>query len=174
MALGVPITGCHTAIQLRFGDQADPEEIEHMTITPYLLYEDVSGALRFLSKAFGFRKCGASMKGPDGKLNHAAMQFRDGIVMMGYPGQKYKNPKRLGQSTQSLYVIVDDVDKHFARARKAGAMILEEPQNTFYGHRRYGAEDPEGHQWYFAQEIKAGAARKRTARNSKPARSKAS
>jgi len=141
-----------------------------MTITPYLLCKDVSGALRFLSKAFGFRKCGASMKGPDGKLNHAAMQFRDGFVMMGCPGPKYKNPKKLGQSTQSLYVIVDDLDRLFARAKSAVAKILEEPQDTFYGHRRYGAEDPEGHQWYFAQEIKADATRKGAARQSKPGR----
>jgi uncharacterized glyoxalase superfamily protein PhnB len=87
----------------------------------------------------------------EGKINHAAMKFGDDLIMMGYPGPKYKNPKRLGHSTQSLYVNVDDVDKHFERARKAGAKILEEPKNTFYGHRRYGAEDPEGHQWYFAQ-----------------------
>jgi hypothetical protein len=45
------------------------------------------------------------------------------------------------------------VNAHFERARKAGAAILEEPKDTFYGHRRYGAEDPEGHQWYFAQGI---------------------
>ena len=32
-------------------------------------------------------------------------------------------------------------------------MILEEPTDTPYGHRRYGAVDPEGHQWYFAQDI---------------------
>jgi len=95
------------------------------------------------------------MSRPDGKINHAAMKFGDDLIMMGYPGPKYKNPKRLGHSTQSLYVNVDDVDKHFERARKAGAKILEEPKNTFYGHRRYGAEDSEGHQWYFAQELKA-------------------
>jgi uncharacterized glyoxalase superfamily protein PhnB len=80
------------------------------------------------------------------------MQLGEGLIMMGYPGPKYKNPKRLGQATQSLYVNVDDVDEHFARARKAGARILEEPKDTLYGDRRYGAEDPEGHQWYFAQE----------------------
>ena len=125
-----------------------------MAITPYLYYDDVAGALKFLSKSFGFKKTGESMKGPDGKLNHAAMQFGDAIVMMGCPGKKYKNPKKLGQTTGSLYVNVDNVDKHFARAKKAGAKILEEPADQFYGHRRYGAEDPEGHQWYFAQEIK--------------------
>ena len=125
-----------------------------MSITPYLLYEDVAGALAFLAKAFGFRKYGVQMSGPDGKLNHAAMKLGDDLIMMGYPGPKYKNPKRLGQATQELYINVDDVDRHFARAKKAGATILEEPQNTHYGHRRYGAADPEGHEWYFAHEIK--------------------
>ena len=138
-----------------------------MSITPYLLYEDVAGALTFLAKAFGFRKYGEQMSGPDGKLNHAAMKLGDDVIMMGYPGPKYKNPKRLGHATQSLYINVDDVDQHFERARKAGATILEEPQNTFYGHRRYGAEDPEGHQWYFAQEIKTTVRKRRTARRSK-------
>jgi uncharacterized glyoxalase superfamily protein PhnB len=36
---------------------------------------------------------------------------------------------------------------------KAGATILQEPTDTQYGHRRYGAADPEGHVWYFAQDI---------------------
>lgn len=124
-----------------------------MAITAYLLYEDVRGALKFLAKAFGFKKQ-ESMAGEDGKLNHASMTFGDDHVMMGYPGPDYKNPRKLGQSTQSLYINVDDADRHFKRAKKAGAKILEEPTDTFYGHRRYGAEDPEGHQWYFAHELK--------------------
>ena len=144
-----------------------------MSITPYLLYEDVAGALKFLTKAFGFRKYGNPMSGPDGKLNHAAMKLGgDDLIMMGYPGPKYKNPKRLGQVTQNLYVNVDDVDKHFERAKKAGATILEEPQDTLYGHRRYGAADLEGHHWYFAQEIKTNVKKKQVARRSKPARTK--
>jgi PhnB protein len=125
-----------------------------MSITPYLYYADVAGALKFLSKAFGFRKFGPQMSGPDGKINRAAMQLADDVIMMGCPSSKYKNPKRLGQTTQSLYINVDDVDKHFKRAKKAGAKIIEEPLDTPYGHRRYGAEDPEGHQWFFAREIR--------------------
>jgi uncharacterized glyoxalase superfamily protein PhnB len=94
------------------------------------------------------------MRGPDGKISHAAMKLGDGLIMMGRPpGSSYRNPKRLGQATQSLYINVDDVDKHLARARKAGAAIIEEPADKSYGHRRYGAEDPEGHQWFFAQDI---------------------
>ncbi len=126
-----------------------------MAITPYLLYEDVGEALKFLAKAFGFRKHGATMKGPGGKISHAAMRLGDDMIMMGWPGSKYRNPKRLGQTTQSLYVSVEDVDKHYARAKKAGSDIIEEPLDTAYGHRRYGVRDPEGHEWYFAQELRA-------------------
>lgn len=125
-----------------------------MSITPYLYYEDVGAALKFLSRAFGFKHYGRPMKQQDGRTNHAAMKLGKDLVMMGYPGPKYKNPKRLKQATQSLYINVSDVDKHFERAKKAGAKILAEPEDQFYGDRRYGAEDPEGHQWYFAQELK--------------------
>ncbi len=131
-----------------------------MTITPYLYYEDVGAALKWLAKAFGFKRYGARMTGPDGRVNHAAMKFGGAIVMMGGPGEKYKNPRRLGQATQSLYVTVANADTHFARARKAGGKILEEPTDTEYGHRRYGIEDPEGHQWYFAH-VRKAKARKR-------------
>ena len=125
-----------------------------MSITAYLYYADVARAMKFLARAFGFRKYGPQMRRPDGKINHAAMKLGEGMVMMGCPDPKYKNPKRLGHTTQCLYVNVDNVDAHFARAKKAGAKILEAPKNTPYGHRRYGAEDPEGHQWYFAQELR--------------------
>ena len=125
-----------------------------MAITPYLYYEDVDRALIFLAKAFGFRTHGVQMRGPDGKVNHAAMKLGNALIMMGRPAAGYRNPKRLGQTTQNLYINVTAVDRHFRRARDAGAVILEEPTDTEYGHRRYGAADPEGHEWYFAQAIR--------------------
>ena len=105
-------------------------------ISPYLYYEDVASALEWLSRAFGFRerhRIGAS----DGKVMHAEMALADG-----------------DQTTQNIYVYVDDVDAHFRSAKAAGAKILEEPKDQFYGDRRYGAEDPEGHQWFFAQHVR--------------------
>ena len=122
-------------------------------ITPYLLYEDVDGALEWLTGAFGFKER-MRIPGADGKTVHAEMEFVDGIIMMGCPGPQYQNPKRAGHVTQNLYVYVDDVDKHFETARKAGATILEEPKDQFYGDRRYGAVDLEGHHWYFAQHVR--------------------
>src|SRR5215813_8408179 len=48
-----------------------------------------------------------------------------------------------------VYVIVDDVDAHFARAKAAGAVITREPVTQDYGGRDYTAKDPEGHVWTF-------------------------
>jgi PhnB protein len=122
-------------------------------ITPYLYYADVAAALAWLTRAFGFRER-MRIPAPDGRVGHAEMQLADGVIMMGNPGPDYRNPKRLGQTTQNVYVYVDDVDGHFRRAKQAGAKILHEPADQFYGDRRYGAEDPEGHQWYFAQHVR--------------------
>ena len=125
-----------------------------MAITPYLYYEDVDRALTFLAKAFGLRAVGVKMRGPDGTIHHATMKLGSALVMMGRPPAGYRNPKRLGQTTQSLYIDVTGVDRHFERAKKAGASVLEAPRDTPYGHRRYGVTDPEGHAWYFAQPIR--------------------
>ena len=122
-------------------------------ITPYLFYEDVASALEWLGRAFGFRER-MRLPGPDGKVGHAEMELAGGVVQMGCPGPDYRNPKRLGQTTQLVHVYVDDVDEHYRRAKAAGAKILQEPADQFYGDRRYGAEDPEGHRWYFAQHVR--------------------
>ena len=122
-------------------------------ITPYLLYEDVAGALDWLARTFGFRER-LRLADPDGKVNHAEMELADGVIMLGHPGVDYRNPRRIGHVTQHLYVYVDDVDKHFDHARSSGARILADPEDQFYGDRRYSAEDPEGHHWYFAQHVR--------------------
>ena len=123
-------------------------------VAPYLLYADVAGALAWLGEAFGFRER-MRMPTDDGAIRHAEMDVDgDGVILMGCPGSGYRNPKQLGATTQMLYVQVDDVNAHWARARAAGAVIVEEPTDQDYGDRRYAAEDPEGHRWYFAQPLR--------------------
>ena len=119
------------------------------TVTPYLLYEDADGALEWLAKAFGFREQDR-LAGPDGKVAHAEMDVGDGsTVFLGGPGGDYRSPRAVGR-TALVYVYVEDVDARCASAREAGAEVAEEPSDQPYGDRRYAAEDPEGHLWYFA------------------------
>ncbi len=144
-----------------------------MAITPYLLYRDAGAAVDWLAKAFGLRRTGDVFKGKDGRINHASMRLGEAALMLGSPGPAFQGPKAIGHVTQNLYVDVDDVEKHYARAVAAGANVIEQPNDTFYGARRYGTEDLEGHRWYFAQDLSATRKPpKKTTRSKKPARKK--
>ena len=125
------------------------------TITPYLLYEDGAAAMDFLTSAFGFREVLRSHS-PEGRVWHAELEFGDGNVFLGEPGGDYRSPKRLGTTTVGIHVYVDDVDKHHEIAKAAGAEIMRPPADQEYGDRTYAAEDPEGHEWYFATRVKDG------------------
>ncbi len=125
-------------------------------ITPNLFYDDLAAALEFLGKAFGF-ETRMSMPGPDGSIMHAEMQIEDGVIMMSPTGdnESWTTPKSQGgRVTQSLYIYVDDVDGHCAKATSAGATIVSELEDMFWGDRTYVAEDPEGHRWTFATHVK--------------------
>jgi uncharacterized glyoxalase superfamily protein PhnB len=45
------------------------------------------------------------------------------------------------------------VGLHCERARAAGAKIVQEPADQFYGDRTYRCLDPEGHLWTFSQRL---------------------
>jgi PhnB protein len=120
-------------------------------VTPYLLYEDVAGALEWLAEAFGFRER-LRYADADGNVTHAEMTIEDdGLVMMGDPGVDYRSPRRSGGFPAQVYVYVEDLDAHFERARAGRAEIVNEPAEQPYGDRRYDAKDVEGHLWSFAE-----------------------
>jgi len=125
----------------------------YMRVMPYLLYKDSAAALEFLTTAFGFTEK-LRIADEAGTVNHAEVQADDAVIMFGTPGEDYKNPNELGGRTQSVYVYVDDVDSHFERAKAAGAAIVREPEDQFYGDRSYTVNDPEGHQWSFATHVR--------------------
>src|SRR5204862_7272648 len=55
----------------------------------------------------------------------------------------------LDAAKQGVYVYVEDVDAHYARAKAAGAEIVMELEDTDYGSRGYSVRDLEGHLWSF-------------------------
>jgi uncharacterized glyoxalase superfamily protein PhnB len=123
------------------------------TITPYLLYADGEGAIDFLTRAFGFTAVEKATGEAGGLHAELVLEPGDGRLYLGQPPAGYRNPSEAG-ATSLLYVLVDDVDRHFTRARDAGATITEELHDLDYGHRRYSCDDPQGHQWTFAQELR--------------------
>jgi uncharacterized glyoxalase superfamily protein PhnB len=74
-----------------------------------------------------------------------AMRYRDENEF----GQLMKQPAEVGGETQCAYLIVDDADAHYARAKAAGAQIVVDIKDEDYGGRGYTCRDPEGHIWNF-------------------------
>jgi uncharacterized glyoxalase superfamily protein PhnB len=80
------------------------------------------------------------------------MEVVDSVITLGEPSVHAGSP-RAGVSSM-LYVYVDDVDGHYARARAAGATIVVGLADRPWGDRTYQAADPEGHQWTFAEHLR--------------------
>lgn len=116
------------------------------TIFPAMGYRDAPRAVRFLQEAFGFTEK-AVYPTDDGKIAHAELRFGNGIVMFGSHRDEPGNP--WADSDFGLYVVVDNVDAHHARALAAGAEIVKPPHDTAYGSREYHARDCEGRLWSF-------------------------
>lgn len=124
-------------------------------LAPYLTVKDASAAIDFYTRAFGFEKKFA-MPGPDGKLMHTEMTYKDCVIMFGpeREGTPCKSPATSGHpSPVVLYVYCEDVDALFARATAAGAKSGQPPQTMFYGDRTCLLTDPDGHSWYFATNV---------------------
>jgi uncharacterized glyoxalase superfamily protein PhnB len=120
-------------------------------IFPAVRYRDAATALDWLKRAFGFREK-VVHRGQDGTIQHAELQLGAGVVMFGqYSEEGWMGghaPDALA-STLSLYIVVDDPDAHYERARGAGAQIVRELVDQDYGSREYSARDPEGNLWSF-------------------------
>src|SRR5438874_9102003 len=101
-------------------------------ILPHITYRNVADALVWLTKAFGFAehyRYGQS----DGRVDGAQMHLGDAWIMLNSARPGRASPAQVGYETQSLTVLVDDVDAHFEKAKSAGAKIVEELHETVYG-----------------------------------------
>lgn len=126
------------------------------TLSSGVYYRDPWAALEWLEKAFGFERS-MVITNPDGSLGHSELRFGDGMIQVGSEWAEFiASPAGLGgKNTQTIHIhLRDGIDAHCARARAAGAAILQEPADQFYGDRTYRARDPEGHVWTFGQTVR--------------------
>ncbi len=119
------------------------------SVTPYLCVNDAAGALEFYKKAFGATEL-MRMPDPSGRIGHAEIKIGDSIIMLAdeFPEMGFRSPQTLGGSPFAIYLYVDDVDAVFGQAVAAGAKLVKEVKDQFYGDRSGGVEDPFGHIWY--------------------------
>jgi uncharacterized glyoxalase superfamily protein PhnB len=117
------------------------------TVLPHLVYRSVTDACDWLTRVFGFTEhfhYGDPVSGVQMCLGAAC-------IMLTGPRPGTESPATLGYRTQTLTIFVADVDAHYERTKREGAMVWEELHETVYGERQYGVEDLDGHRWLFAQ-----------------------
>jgi PhnB protein len=122
------------------------------TVTPHLTIEGASDAIKFYKKAFGAKEMGRMM-GPDGKrIMHAMIMIGNSVIMLNddFPEWGSKGPKGLGGTPITVHLYVEDADKAFKKAVKAGATVAMPLADMFWGDRYGMLTDPFGHRWSIA------------------------
>lgn len=124
-------------------------------VIPYLAYADAPAAIEFLCRAYGF-EAGVQMDMGNGVLGHAELHLDDNVVFLStaFDEVGLASPRSLTAVHSQVMVYVDNVDDHYEHAKAAGAEIVEEIADQFFGDRNYRTVDPEGHQWIFSQHIR--------------------
>ncbi|HEY7536393.1 MAG TPA: VOC family protein [Gaiellaceae bacterium] len=119
------------------------------TVTPVLVYPDVRAAVAWLESAFGFEE-----RVRIGEAHRVQLRVgSDGAVVVADVRRDQLAPSA-GVVTHLTKVRVQDVDAAFARARAAGARVVEELATYEYGERSGVLEDPAGHRWELTQTVR--------------------
>jgi uncharacterized glyoxalase superfamily protein PhnB len=128
-----------------------------------IFYKDPLATLKWLERAFQFETT-SLVTDAEGKVGHSEMAFQGGAIQVGgewdgppVGATRMRSPDSIqGIKTQFVRVhLTEGLDAHCEVARAAGARIVAEPEDQFYGARVYRALDPEGHLWNFSQEVRA-------------------
>jgi len=127
---------------------------EYRGATPYLCVKGAATAIDFYKNAFGAREV-MRIAMDEGKIGHAELRVGDAPFMLAdeFPEVNFRSLQSIGGTPVNVLIYVDDVDALVKRAESAGAKVLRQPADQFYGDRMATLEDPYGHSWSFATHI---------------------
>ncbi|MER9406867.1 VOC family protein [Mesorhizobium caraganae] len=127
-----------------------PATTEAPRLYPALRYKNAGKMIDWLCVAFGFEV--RARYGEGDIVHHAELVFGSSMIMLG-TARSDDYGKMVGEpgsgGGKSIYVAVDDADAAHARAKKAGATIIQELTDRDYGSREFICRDPEGNVWSF-------------------------
>jgi uncharacterized glyoxalase superfamily protein PhnB len=114
-------------------------------VWPTLRAKDAPALIQFLAGAFGFTETVVHRDGD--VVHHCELAWPEGGgIMLGSSRSRDVLPP---PGSFSAYVVTADPDAVCARARAAGAEIIDELHETDYGSRDFAVRDIEGNRWSF-------------------------
>jgi PhnB protein len=118
-----------------------PERVP--SVQPYLHLREAHKIVPFLEAAFGAESLGLA-KSPEGAVLHGTIRIGNATLEIAEAYGEFQ------PMPCHLHVYVLDTDAAYARALRAGATSVEEPQDKPYGDRSAGVKDPWGNSWFIA------------------------
>ncbi len=123
------------------------------TIIPTLRYRNAVKMIDWLCSGFGFSQKAVHENGSGG-IAHAQLTLGNSMIMLSTHqpdefGTQQIVPDSESAVTQSAYIIVEDPDAVFDRAKEAGAKIVMDIADWDHGGRGFSCRDPEGQLWNF-------------------------
>ncbi len=138
---------------------AQPVPSSTVKLMPHLVCKDAAAAIEFYKAALGAEEM-MRLPTPDGRLMHAGIMVSGNVIMLvdefrdAGPNANAA-PTTLGGTPVTLHLQVPNVDALFQRAVDAGAKSVMPPADMFWGDRYGVVEDPFGHRWSLATNVKA-------------------
>jgi PhnB protein len=125
-------------------------------LTPHLVIGDrrAAEAIEFYKKAFGAEEL---MRHPsdDGRLMHAHLKVNGSSLMMHDDFPEHGHAPAGQPAGVMLHLQVNDADAWWTRAVDAGAKVVMELADQFWGARYGQLEDPFGHRWSIGAPVAA-------------------
>ena len=124
----------------------EPQPLARLAVVIH--YAKPAAAGRWLRDVFGFEPASNVPDTEPDDPSHCWIEFHVGnssIILWG----REAAPDASAPITHTPFLYVDDLDAHFAQSKKHGAEITQDIHQQ--GFRAYGAADPEGNHWTFAQ-----------------------
>ncbi|NUP10653.1 MAG: VOC family protein [Polyangiaceae bacterium] len=120
----------------------------------YLRVKNAPAAIEFYKAAFGAKEK-FRLAEPSGRVGHCELDFCGTTIMLSeeYPELGIQGPQTLGGTSVGIHLHVDDADATIRSAVAAGAKVVREPQNHFYGERSGTIRDPFGHDWLIGHNL---------------------
>ena len=124
-------------------------------VFPYLRAAPAEEAIRFYQAAFGAVEKFRLVEPGTGRIGHVELLFGPATIMLSDPFPEFGihalDPD--GPGAVTIHLHVDDADAAIAQAVAAGARLVREPSDAFYGERAGTVRDPYGYDWLLGHSI---------------------
>jgi PhnB protein len=127
----------------------------YRTVTPRLVVRGVETAIAFYAAAFNAKELSRTYALDGESLIQAELKIGNAIILLQeeMPAYGILSPASIGGTGSDLQLYLDDVESVWFEASQAGAQVVLDLVDAYWGERFGKMVDPYGHLWTLAQRI---------------------